>query len=129
MPTMSTISQQDVVNHIKQLTVLELSELVKALEDELGVSAAAAMPVAVAAGGGEAAPVEEQTVFDAVLTETGPNRVQVIKAVRELTSLGLREAKTLVEEAPKAVKEAIPMEEAKAIQERFKEVGATIEIK
>ncbi len=129
MPTMSTISQQDVVNHIKQLTVLELSELVKALEDELGVSAAAAMPVAVAAGGGEAAPVEEQTEFDAVLTETGPNRVQVIKAVRELTSLGLREAKTLVEEAPKAVKEAIPMEEAKAIQERFKEVGATIEIK
>lgn len=126
---MSTISQQDVVNHIKQLTVLELSELVKALEDELGVSAAAAMPVAVAAGGGEAAPVEEQTEFDAVLTETGPNRVQVIKAVRELTSLGLREAKTLVEEAPKAVKEAIPMEEAKQIQERFKEVGATIEIK
>ncbi len=126
---MSTISQQDVVNHIKQLTVLELSELVKALEDELGVSAAAAMPVAVAAGGGDAAPVEEQTEFDAVLTETGPNRVQVIKAVRELTSLGLREAKTLVEEAPKAVKEAIPIEEAKAIQERFKEVGATIEIK
>lgn len=129
MPTMSTISQQDVVNHIKQLTVLELSELVKALEDELGVSAAAAMPVAVAAGGGEAAPVEEQTEFDAVLTETGPNRVQVIKAVRELTSLGLREAKTLVEEAPKAVKEGIPIEEAKQIQERFKEVGATIEIK
>ena len=126
---MSTISQQDVVNHIKQLTVLELSELVKALEDELGVSAAAAMPVAVAAGGGEAAPVEEQTEFDAVLTETGPNRVQVIKAVRELTSLGLREAKTLVEEAPKAVREGIPMEEAKQIQERFKEVGATIEIK
>lgn len=126
---MSTISQQDVVNHIKQLTVLELSELVKALEDELGVSAAAAMPVAVAAGGGEAAPVEEQTEFDAVLTETGPNRVQVIKAVRELTSLGLREAKTLVEEAPKAVKEGVPIEEAKQIQERFKEVGATIEIK
>ncbi|MCY4627175.1 MAG: 50S ribosomal protein L7/L12 [Acidobacteria bacterium] len=123
------MSQQDVVNHIKQLTVLELSELVKALEDELGVSAAAAMPVAVAAGGGDAAPVEEQTEFDAVLTETGPNRVQVIKAVRELTSLGLREAKTLVEEAPKAVREGVPMEEAKQIQERFKEVGATIEIK
>ena len=87
------------------------------------------MPVAVAAGGGEAAPVEEQTEFDAVLTETGPNRVQVIKAVRELTSLGLREAKTLVEEAPKAVKEGIPMEEAKQIQERFEGVGAKIEIK
>jgi large subunit ribosomal protein L7/L12 len=126
---MSTITQQDVVNHVKQLSVLELSELVKALEDGLGVSAAAAMPMAVAAGGGDAEPVEEQTEFDAVLTETGPNRVQVIKAVRELTSLGLREAKTLVEEAPKAVKEAIPMEEAKQIQERFKEVGATIEIK
>ncbi len=126
---MSTITQQDVVNHIKELTVLELSELVKTLEDELGVSAAAAMPMAVAAGGGEAAPVEEQTEFDAVLTETGPNRVQVIKAVRELTSLGLREAKTLVEEAPKAVKEGVPIEEAKQIQDRFKEVGATIEIK
>lgn len=126
---MSTITQQDVVNHIKQLTVLELSELVKALEDELGVSAAAAMPMAVAADAGGAEPVEEQTEFDAVLTETGPNRVQVIKAVRELTSLGLREAKGLVEEAPKAVKEGIPMEEAKQIQERFKEVGATIEIK
>ncbi len=126
---MSTITQQDVVNHIKQLTVLELSDLVKALEDELGVSAAAAMPVAVAAGAGDAAPAEEQTEFDAVLTETGPNRVQVIKAVRELTSLGLREAKTLVEEAPKAVKEGVPIEEAKQIQERFKEVGATIEIK
>ena len=129
MPTMSTITQQDVVNHIKQLTVLELSELVKALEDELGVSAAAAMPMAVAADAGGAEPAEEQTEFDAVLTETGPNRVQVIKAVRELTSLGLREAKGLVEEAPKAVKEGIPMEEAKQIQERFKEVGATIEIK
>ena len=126
---MSTVTQQDVVNHIKQLTVLELSELVKTLEEELGVSAAAAMPVAIAADGGAAAPVEEQTEFDAVLTETGPNRVQVIKAVRELTSLGLREAKGLVEEAPKAVKEGISMEEAKQIQERFKEVDATIEIK
>ena len=129
MPTMSTINQQDVVNHIKQLTVLELSELVKALEEELGVSAAAAMPVAVAADAGGAAPAEEQTEFDAVLTDTGSNRVQVIKAVRELTNLGLREAKGLVEEAPKAIKEGIPLEEAKQIQERFKEVGATIEIK
>ena len=126
---MSALTQQDVVNHIKSLTVLELSELVKALEEELGVSAAAAMPVAAAADGAAAAPVEEQTEFDAILTECGPNRVQVIKAVRELTTLGLREAKGLVEEAPKAIKEAIPLEEAKKIQERFKGVGATIEIK
>lgn len=125
---MSTLTQQDVVEHIKSLTVLELSELVKTLEEELGVSAAQAMPVAVAAGNGSA-PAEEKTEFDAVLTEIGPNKVKVIKAVREATSLGLREAKALVEEAPKAVREAVPMEEAKALQEKFSEVGATIEIK
>lgn len=125
---MSTLTQQDVVEHIKSLTVLELSELVKTLEEELGVSAAQAMPVAVAAGNG-AAPAEEKTEFDAVLTEIGPNKVKVIKAVREATSLGLREAKALVEEAPKAVREAVPMDEAKALQEKFSEVGATIEIK
>ncbi len=126
---MSALTQQDVVAHIKSLTVLELSELVKALEEELGVSAAAAMPAVVAADSGGAAPVEEQTEFDAVLTDCGPNRVRVIKIVRELTSLGLREAKGLVDEAPKAIKEGVPMEEAKSIQEQFKEVGATIEIK
>ncbi len=125
---MSTLSHQDVVEHIKSLTVLELSELVKTLEEELGVSAAAAVPVAVSAGNG-AAPVEEKTEFDAVLTEVGPNKVKVIKAVREVTSLGLREAKALVEEAPKAVREAVPMDEAKSLQEKFSEVGATIEIK
>ena len=126
---MSALTQQDVVDHIKSLTVLELSELVKALEEELGVSAAVAMPAAAAADGGAAQPVEEQTEFAAILTASGPNRVQVIKAVREITSLGLREAKALVEEAPKAVKEDVSMEEAKKIQERFTEVGATIEIK
>lgn len=127
---MSTLNQQDVVDHIKSLSVLELSELVKALEEELGVSAAAAMPMAVVGGdGGGAAAVEEQTEFSTVLTDVGDNRVQVIKAVRELTSLGLREAKALVEEAPKAIKEGVSREEAEKIQERFKEVGATIEIK
>ena len=126
---MSALTQQDVVDHIKSLTVLELSELVKALEEELGVSAAVAMPAIAAADGGAAQPVEEQTEFAAILTASGPNRVQVIKAVREITSLGLREAKALVEEAPKAVKEDVSMEEAKKIQERFTEVGATIEIK
>lgn len=124
------LTQQDVVNHIKSLTVLELADLVKALEDELGVSAAAAMPVAVAGdAAGQAAAVEEQTEFDAVLVETGPNRVRVIKAVREITSLGLREAKGLVEAAPKAVKEAISKEEAEEIAALFEKVGARIEIK
>ncbi len=124
------LNQQDVVNHIKSLTVLELADLVKALEEELGVSAAAAMPVAVAGdAGGQAAAAEEQTEFDAVLADTGPNRVQVIKAVREITSLGLREAKGLVEEAPKPVKEGISKEEAEEIAARFEKVGARIEIK
>ena len=126
---MSALTHEDVVNHIKSLTVLELSQLVKALEEELGVSAAAAMPVAVAADSGAAAPVEEKTEFDVILTESGPNRVQVIKAVRELTRLGLREAKALVEEAPRAVKEGVSMDEAKKIQEKFEGVGAKIEIK
>ena len=126
---MSQLSQQQVVEYIKSLSVLELSELVKTLESELGVSAAAAMPVQAAANGAGAAPVEEQTEFDVVLTATGPARVKVIKIVREVTSLGLREAKAVVEEVPRAVKEAISMEEAKALQARFKEVGATAEIK
>jgi len=126
---MSQLSQQSVVEYIKSLSVLELSELVKTLESELGVSAAAAIPVQAAGDGAGAAPVEEQTEFDVVLTATGPARVKVIKIVREVTSLGLREAKAVVEEVPRAVKEAIPMEEAKALAERFKEVGATVEIK
>ena len=126
---MPALTQQDVVNHIKSLTVLELSELVKALENELGVSAAAAMPVAVAADGSQDAEEEEQTEFDVILTQCGPNRVRVIKAVRELTRLGLREAKGLVEAAPKAVREAVSREEAEQIATKFKEVGATVEIK
>jgi large subunit ribosomal protein L7/L12 len=111
--------------------VLELSQLVKALETELGVSAAAAMPMAMPAGGGgaAAAPVEEKTDFTATLTEVGTNKINVIKVVREVTSLGLKEAKDLVEGAPKAIKEGIPKDEALAIQKKFAEVGAKVEIK
>jgi large subunit ribosomal protein L7/L12 len=127
------LNQQQVVDYIKGISVLELSQLVKALEQELGVSAAAAMPVAVAGGGaaaGGAAPAaEEKTEFTAVLTEIGTNKINVIKVVREVTSLGLKEAKDLVEGAPKPIKEGIPKDEAAAIQKKFAEVGAKVEIK
>jgi large subunit ribosomal protein L7/L12 len=128
------LTQQDVVEYIKGISVLELSQLVKELEKELGVSAAAAMPVAVAgggagAGGGAAAPAEEKTEFTATLTEVGANKINVIKVVREVTSLGLKEAKDLVEGAPKPIKEGIPKEEAAAIKKKFEEVGAKVEIK
>ena len=130
---MAELNQQQVVDYIKGISVLELSQLVKALEQELGVSAAAAMPVAVAGGGaaaGGAAPaVEEKTEFTAVLTEVGTNKINVIKVVREVTSLGLKEAKDLVEGAPKPIKEGIPKDEAAAIQKKFAEVGAKVEIK
>jgi large subunit ribosomal protein L7/L12 len=128
------LSQQEVVEYIKGISVLELSQLVKELEKELGVSAAAAMPMAMpggggAAGGGAAAPVEEQTEFTAVLTEIGTNKINVIKVVREVTSLGLKEAKDLVESAPKPIKEGIPKEEAAAIKKKFEDVGAKVEVK
>jgi large subunit ribosomal protein L7/L12 len=127
---MSEITQQDVIDYIKNISVLELSELVKTLEDELGVQAAAAMPMAVAAVPGAAAPAaEEKTEFDVVLTAIGDKKINVIKVVREVTSLGLKEAKDLVESAPKAVKEGIPKEEAEAIQKKFVDVGATAELK
>ena len=126
------LSQQEVVEYIKGISVLELSQLVKELEKELGVSAAAAMPVAVAGGApaaGGAAPVEEKTEFTAVLTEVGSNKINVIKVVREVTSLGLKEAKDLVEGAPKPIKEGIPKDEAAAIKKKFEDVGAKVEIK
>jgi large subunit ribosomal protein L7/L12 len=128
---MAELSQQQVVEYIKGISVLELSQLVKELEKELGVSAAAAMPVAAAAGGGgaAAAPVEEQTEFTATLTEIGANKINVIKVVREVTSLGLKEAKDLVESAPKPIKEGIPKEEAAAIKAKFEAVGAKVEVK
>jgi large subunit ribosomal protein L7/L12 len=129
---MAEITQAQVVEYIKGISVLELSQLVKTLESELGVSAAAAMPMAMpvaGAGGGAAAPVEEKTEFTVTLTEIGTNKINVIKVVREITSLGLKEAKDLVESAPKAVKEAIPKDEAEAIKKKFEEVGAKVEIK
>src|SRR5262252_5048458 len=112
---MAEVTQAQVVEYIKGISVLELSQLVKTLESELGVSAAAAMPMAMPMGGGAgaaAAPVEEKTEFTATLAEIGANKINVIKVVREVTSLGLKEAKDLVEGAPKAVKEGIPKEEA-----------------
>jgi large subunit ribosomal protein L7/L12 len=130
---MAEVTQQQVVDYIKGISVLELSQLVKTLESELGVSAAAAMPVfaagGAAAGGGAAAPVEEKTEFTVTLTEIGANKINVIKVVREITALGLKEAKDLVESAPKAIKEAIPKDEANAIKKKFEEVGAKVEIK
>jgi len=120
-----------IVEQIKGLTLLEASELVKKLEETLGVSAAAAGPVVVAAaaGGGAAAPAEEKTEFTVVLTGVGSNKINVIKAVREVTSLGLKEAKDLVDGAPKPIKEGINKDEAEAIKKKFTEAGATVEVK
>jgi len=131
---MAELNQQQVVEYIKGISVLELSQLVKALETELGVSAAAAMPMAMPAGGGAAAggaaaPAEEKTEFTATLTEVGSNKINVIKVVREVTSLGLKEAKDLVESAPKPIKEAVSKDEAAAIKKKFEDVGAKVEIK
>ena len=128
---MAEVTQEQVVEYIKGISVLELSQLVKTLEDELGVSAAAAMPVAVAgaAPGAAAEAAEEQTEFTVMLVEVGPKKINVIKAVREVTSLGLKEAKDLVESAPKAVKEEIPKDEAEAIVKKFEDVGAKAEVK
>jgi large subunit ribosomal protein L7/L12 len=131
---MAEVTQQQVVDYIKGISVLELSQLVKTLESELGVSAAAAMPMAMPMGGpggaaGAAAPAEEKTEFTVTLTEVGTNKINVIKVVREVTSLGLKEAKDLVEGAPKAVKEGIPKDEAAAIKKKFEEVGAKVDVK
>ena len=130
---MAELNQQQVVDYIKGISVLELSQLVKALEQELGVSAAAAMPMAMPAGGGAAAgaaaPAEEKTEFTTVLTEVGSNKINVIKVVREVTSLGLKEAKDLVESAPKPIKEGVNKDEAAAIKKKFEEVGAKVEVK
>ena len=129
---MAELNQQQVVDYIKGISVLELSQLVKELEKELGVSAAAAMPMAMpagGAGGGAAAAVEEKTEFTATLTEVGANKINVIKVVREVTSLGLKEAKDLVEGAPKPIKEGIPKDEAEAIKKKVEDVGAKVEIK
>ena len=129
-----TLDKDQILEAIDTMTVLELSELVKAFEERYGVTAAA--PVAVAAGapagdgaGPGAAAAEEQDAFDAVLTEVGANKILVIKAVRELTGLGLKEAKDLVDAAPKAVREGVTKEEAEAAKEKLAEAGATVEVK
>ncbi len=116
------------VEEIKSLTLLEAADLVKRLEEELGVSAAAAVPVAVAGAPG-AAVAEEKTEFDVILKEIGGKKINVIKAVREVTSLGLKEAKDLVDGAPKPIKEGVPKEEADEIKKKFEAAGATIEVK
>ena len=129
---MAEVNQQQVIDYIKGISVLELSQLVKALESELGVSAAAAMPMAMpgmaGGGGAAAAPVEEKTEFNVTLTETGGDKIKVIKVVREVTSLGLKEAKDLVEAAPKPIKEGVPKDEAEAIKKKFEDVGAKVSI-
>ena len=117
----------EIIETIGALTVLELAELVKALEDKFGVSAAALVMMAAAGGGEEAPPVKD--TFDVVLTGIGEKKIQVIKVVREITSLGLKEAKALVDEAPKAVKEGASKDEAGEIQKRLQEAGATVELK
>jgi large subunit ribosomal protein L7/L12 len=126
------VTQEEVVDYIKKMSVLEVAELVKKLEDELGVKAAAAVPMGVAmpgAAAGAAAPAEEKTDFDVVLTNAGEKKINVIKVVREVTSLGLKEAKDLVEGAPKTVKEGVPKDEAAEIKKKFEAVGAQVELK
>ncbi|HKD64215.1 MAG TPA: 50S ribosomal protein L7/L12 [Candidatus Acidoferrales bacterium] len=123
---------ESILEELKGLTLLEASDLVKKMEEAFGVSAAAAAPVMVAGGGaaaGGGAPAEEKTEFTVVLTEVGANKINVIKAVREVTSLGLKEAKDLVDGAPKTVKEGINKDEAATIKKKFEEAGAKVEIK
>jgi len=128
-----SLSKDEILEAIDQMTVLDLSDLVKAFEERYGVTAAAPVAVAAApAAGGDgaaAAPAEEKTEFDAVLTEVGANKILVIKAVRELTGLGLKEAKDLVDSAPAAVKEGVNQEEADAVKAQLEEAGASVELK
>ena len=127
----TTLSRDELLDAIGNMTVLELSEFVKAFEEKFGVTAAAPVAVAAAGGGGAAAaaPVEEQTEFDVILTAAGEKKIQVIKVVREITALGLKEAKDLVDSAPKVVKEAVSKDEAGAIKAKLEEQGATVELK
>lgn len=128
---MASENVQKLVDAVKELTVLELSELVSELEEEFGVTASAPVAVAAApaAGGGDAAAAEEKTEFEVVLASVGGEKIKVIKEVRDITGLGLKEAKALVDEAPKTIKEGVPTEEANAMKEKLEAVGATIELK
>jgi large subunit ribosomal protein L7/L12 len=131
--TTKTLTKDEVIAAIKEMTILELSELVKALEETFGISAAVPMMAAPAAGAAAgapaAAPVEEQTEFTVILKEIGPNKISVIKAVREVTTLGLKEAKELVEAAPKTVKEGVNKAEAATIKDKLTAAGANVEVK
>ena len=124
-------TREDVIEFLKGMTLLEASQLVKELEETFGVSAAAATAAAPSAGGGgeAAAPAEEQTEFDVILQAIGANKINVIKVVREVTALGLKEAKDLVEAAPKAVKEAVSKDEAETVRQKLADAGATVEVK
>lgn len=128
---MATLSKDEIIDAIGGMTVLELSDLIKAIETKFDVKASAPVAVAAApvAGGAAAAPAEEKTEFNVVLTVAGEKKIQVIKVIRAITGLGLKEAKDLVEAAPKAVKEGIPKDEAEKIKKELEEVGATVEIK
>ncbi len=128
---MAEITKEDVIKFIENMSVLELSQLVKELEEKFGVSAAApvALATAPAADAGEAAAAEEKTEFDVILKDIGTQKIQVIKVVRAITGLGLKEAKELVEGAPKPVKEGVPKDEAEKIKAQLEEVGATVEVK
>jgi large subunit ribosomal protein L7/L12 len=130
---MAEITKEDVIKYIESMSVLELAELVKELEEKFGVSAAAPVAVAAVAGGAapgaEAAAEEEKTEFDVILKDFGNQKIQVIKVVRAITGLGLKEAKELVEGVPKPVKEGVPKEEAEDIKKQLEEVGATVEVK
>jgi large subunit ribosomal protein L7/L12 len=124
------LSKDDILNAIAEMSVMEVVELVSAMEEKFGVSAAAAVGVAPAGGGADAAPAaEEQTEFDVILSSTGEKKVNVIKAIRAITSLGLKEAKDLVDGAPASVKEGISKDEAEAIKKQLEEAGATVELK
>ncbi len=126
---MADVTKDDVVDFIANMSVLELSEFVKELEDKFGVSAAAPVAVAVAGGAGEAAAAEEQTEFDVILESCGDKKIAVIKEVRAITGLGLKEAKGLVDGAPKAVKEGIPKDDAEKIKEQLEGAGAQVSLK
>ena len=126
---MAEITKEDVVKFIENMTVLEMAEFVKELEDRFGVSAAAPVAVAAVPGAGGAAAVEEQTEFDVILSQIGSEKIKVIKVVRSLTGLGLKEAKDLVDGTPNTVKEGVSKDEAEEARKQLEEVGATIEVK
>ncbi len=125
----ATVSKEDILNAISAMSVMDVVELIKSMEDKFGVSAAAAVAVAAPAAGGAAAAVEEKTEFNVLMTKTGENKINVIKAIRTITGLGLKEAKDLVEAAPTVVKEGVNKAQAAEIKKQLEEAGATVEVK